>query len=206
MQNNDVYSITKKDCSRAGQVFYDAFAEDPVWKAVFEGEENLALKMSSFFEVPVRLGIKYGCSIASSPDLDGIAVWLPGEKADMTFMRLIVSGGFGAMFKVGSNVGKKVSLVTAELPEHRKKAMGTTPHYYLFVLGVKKEKQGKGIGGKLLRTLIAQAEKEKRSIYLETETEENVKMYEHFGFSVVRKITLPVIDVPMWEMVRHSNT
>jgi hypothetical protein len=55
----------------------------------------------------------------------------------------------------------------------------------------------------LLRALIAHSEQVKRPIYLETETEKNVRMYERFGFTVVKQITLPVINLPMWEMVRE---
>jgi hypothetical protein len=29
-----------------------------------------------------------------------------------------------------------------------------------------------------------------------------VKMYEHFGFRLLKRITLPIVDLPMWEMVR----
>jgi len=43
------------------------------------------------------------------------------------------------------------------------------------------------------------------SIHLEPFTEENVKMYEHFGFRLLKKITLPIVDLPMWEMVRKPN-
>ena len=39
-------------------------------------------------------------------------------------------------------------------------------------------------------------------LYLETETENNVAMYEKYGFKVVKKTTLPIINLPMWEMVR----
>ena len=33
----------------------------------------------------------------------------------------------------------------------------------------------------------------------------NVAMYKHYNLQVVRQITLPNIDVPMWEMVREPR-
>ena len=37
---------------------------------------------------------------------------------------------------------------------------------------------------------------------LETETERNVRMYERFGFQVAQQIALPIVALPMWEMIR----
>ena len=77
---------------------------------------------------------------------------------------------------------------------------------YLFIVGVATEFQGKGFGRKLIGAAIEKSEREGLQLYLETETEENVKMYEHFEFCLLKKITLPIVDLPMWEMVRKPKT
>ena len=76
------------------------------------------------------------------------------------------------------------------------------PYMYLQVIGVAPAHQGQGVGGRLLRALIEQSEQAGLALYLETETECNVRMYEHFGFRVVKEIVLPIIELPMWEMTR----
>jgi hypothetical protein len=40
---------------------------------------------------------------------------------------------------------------------------------------------------------------------LETETEDNVRWYTSHGFEVIKQIGLPVIHLPMWEMVRNPQ-
>jgi hypothetical protein len=30
-------------------------------------------------------------------------------------------------------------------------------------------------------------------------------MYEHFGFKLLKKITLPIVGLPMWEMVKEPR-
>ena len=75
-------------------------------------------------------------------------------------------------------------------------------YLYLLVIGVAPRFQGQGFAGKLVRALIDKSERAGVPIYLETETESNVRMYEHLGFEVVQEITLPIINLPMWEMVR----
>ncbi|HKL47080.1 MAG TPA: GNAT family N-acetyltransferase, partial [Candidatus Izemoplasmatales bacterium] len=57
--------------------------------------------------------------------------------------------------------------------------------------------------GKLLRALIAMTDEVKLPIYLETETENNVHLYERFGFKTLEKMALPVINQPMWTMLRE---
>ena len=43
-------------------------------------------------------------------------------------------------------------------------------------------------------------------IYLETATERNVRMYERLGFRLLSQVTLPVVNLPHWEMVREPRT
>jgi ribosomal protein S18 acetylase RimI-like enzyme len=76
---------------------------------------------------------------------------------------------------------------------------------YLQFIGVAHEFQGKGFGGRLLKALIEKSEEAALPVYLETETEENVELYRRFGFSLAKQITLPIVNLPMWEMVREPE-
>jgi hypothetical protein len=50
-----------------------------------------------------------------------------------------------------------------------------------------------------------ESERQGVAVYLETETEGNVAMYEKYCFEFVKKITLPVVNLPMWEMIREAG-
>jgi ribosomal protein S18 acetylase RimI-like enzyme len=91
------------------------------------------------------------------------------------------------------------------LMEDQKENMRGVSYLYLHILGVNSKYQGRGFGGRLLRTMIEICGRLGTPIYLETETESNVRMYEKFGFRVLKKRMLPVIDLPMWEMVRQPS-
>ena len=57
-----------------------------------------------------------------------------------------------------------------------------------------------------MRAVIEKAETERKPVYLETQKEENVSIYEKFGFSVKKKIILPEpLNLPLWLMVRNSG-
>ena len=101
------------------------------------------------------------------------------------------------------NEVKKMTVLNNAV-EEAKKSLNLDPHIHLLIMGVSQEFQGKGFGRKLLRALIEKAETEKKSIYLETQKEENVTFYEKYGFSVKKKIMLPEpLNLPMWLMVRN---
>ena len=77
---------------------------------------------------------------------------------------------------------------------------------YLYIIGIATELQGQGFGGTLLRTLIENCATSGTHIYLETEIPDNVKLYEKFGFTAMKKLILPEpLNLPMWLMVRNHS-
>ncbi len=196
----DLYRLQKKDIPRAAAVLADAFEPDPVWGAVL-GDATPEQRAAAF-ETPVRYGMRYGEAYAPSAALEGVVVWVPGALADMTFWRVFRSGAMWAGMKLGFGITKKMLPVFQPIEVDRRDHMRGKSFIYLLVIGVAPQFQRQGFASKLVRALIAQSEQAGVAIYLETETESNVRMYEHLGFAVVKEIVLPIINLPMWEMVR----
>jgi ribosomal protein S18 acetylase RimI-like enzyme len=76
------------------------------------------------------------------------------------------------------------------------------PHWYLFVIGVEPACQGQGVGGALLRPMLARADREAMPVYLETHKERNVSFYQHFGFAVAGEGRIPGSNVTVYGMLR----
>lgn len=199
-----LYRLQRQDIGRAAAVLADAFREDPVWSRAFEQETGSSRWLAAF-EVPVRYCFRYGDVYATTPNLEGVAAWLPGERADMTPGRMILSGAIICGLRMGAAAGRRLEPVFRPLQADRKRNMRGMTYTYLQVIGVAPQARGRGWGGKLLRALIRQSEQLGRDIYLETETEPNVRMYERFGFRTLKATSLPVVNLPMWEMVRASG-
>ena len=194
--NSDLYKIQKKELKNAVKVLNDAFSEESMWKEVFNDED----KNRVLTEVMVRFCFKYGDVVATSDNLEGVMAIAPYGK-DMTALRIIRSGAFFLSMKI-SNEAKKFKVLSIAI-EKAKKSLNLDPYIHLLIMGVSQEYQGKGFGGKLIRAIIEQAESEKKPIYLETQKEDNVALYEKYGFSVKKKIILPEpLNLPMWLMVR----
>ena len=200
-----LYRVQKRDIMRVGEILVDAFQNDPVWNKIYEGESDFEKKYRAFFEVPVRYCLKYGEVYAPSEDLEGIVAWVPGKYADMTMWRILLSGAMGAAIRMGSNASKKMGPAFKPVIEDRNKYMAGQNFLYLLIVGVATELQGKGFGKRLIGVAIEKSEREGIPLYLETETEENVNMYKHFGFQLLKKSTLPIVNLPLWEMVREPK-
>jgi ribosomal protein S18 acetylase RimI-like enzyme len=120
----------------------------------------------------------------------------------MTFWRILRSGALWTGMKIGMQTARKMQPIFRPIEVDRKEIMSGKPYLYLQIIGVAPAFQGQGFAGKLLRALIEKSERTGVALYLETEAEANVSMYEHFGFTVVKEIVLPIINLPMWEMTR----
>jgi len=200
-----LYKLQKTDIPRATLVLMDAFQNDPIWTKIFKDQDDRERKKSGFFEMPVRHCMRYGEVYAPSEKLEGVMAWVPGTYADMTFWRIVMSGSLRAAQKMGSQLAKSMEPIFTTMTNDRKSYMQGQTYIYLLIIGVALQNQGKGFGGQMLNALIHKSEMENIPIYLETETEENVKLYEKYGFKVFKKITLPILDLPMWEMKREPN-
>ena len=67
-------------------------------------------------------------------------------------------------------------------------------------IGVEPGCQGHGIGSKLLVALCRDLDDERGVGFLETDTLENVRLYERFGFGVTHAVD--ILGVTVWHMRR----
>ena len=204
-QPKTFYQLRKKDITRASATLRDAFQNDPVWRKVFEGQSNIEKKQLAFYEIPIRYCMKYGEVYATSDKLEGIAAWVQGDLSYMTPWRVITSGVIRATSRLGLGVARKMRPAFSKLESNRRQNMAGRSFLYLNIIGVSPEHQGHHFGGVLLEALIERSNHDNVPIYLETETEQNIKLYEKYGFVVAKKIILPIIKLPMWEMIREPD-
>jgi ribosomal protein S18 acetylase RimI-like enzyme len=198
---NGLIRLEKSQARAASEVLARAFNDDPVLiQSVTDPGRRIGL-LRSMFRMVLNHGIQRGEVYAVSPRLEGIAIWLPSELPDITFWEALRSGGLALLFKGGwefmRNMKQDEEFITS-----LRQQLAPNPHWYLAVLGVDPEFQGKGFASRLLRLMLARLDAEKLPAYLETSTEGYVPMYQHFGFKVIKKTVLPGSGTNMWVMLR----
>ncbi len=93
-------------------------------------------------------------------------------------------------------IGELVDLLDSNHPRD--------PHYYLDLLGVVPEQQGRGIGSALLDLVLDRADREGASAYLEATSPANLALFERHGFEV--SLELRCSDSPpLWAMWRRPR-
>ena len=138
-------SLPKKDISNAGGVLADAFRDDPLWQIFFEGESHITNKMRFCFETVLRYCHRFGEVYATTPNLEGVAAWVPGHLSYMTLWKMIRSGAIFPGMRMGPDAGRKMSAVFSPLEYDRKANMKGNAFVYLFIIGVGNQWRGAGI-------------------------------------------------------------
>jgi len=144
-----LYQLKKEDFNPACNMLGEAFREDPIWLEILKDQEE---KFPLAFGVPIKYTLKFGKIYAPTSNIEALAAWLPTPYVDTTFWRFISSGSLLVAMKLGQNIGMQISKVFKQITKDRQNLM-KGDYVYLYVLGVSPEKQGKGLGTDLVRTL-----------------------------------------------------
>ena len=202
---NNLVRLKGSQIKPAAEMLARAFQDDPLFGYFFPDASERKGKLPYIFKFLIRYGVCYGEVCATSPNLEGVAVWLPSEKADMALWRVIRSGGLSLLFKLGIKSILRQMSATDYMFSIRKRH---TPfrHWFLQSIGVDPMFQGKGYASTLLKTMFARMDKEHLPCYLETQSEKNVSIYQHYGFKVVEEVTITGTEISHWAMLREKSS
>ena len=200
---NNLFKLTPDHVKEACKVAGNAFQDDPIMIFIYPDEKERKQKSQYGFYMLYKYGIKHGLTYATSNNLEGITVCLPYSKVYPSTWTMMRYGGFYTMRKVGLKIkAMKRTMAIFKYEEERHKHLVPYNHWYFQNIAVKPEEQGKGYGGLLISTIIKKIESEGLPIYVETNTEKNVSIYQKYGFEILEHTIIPKTDVPLWCMLR----
>lgn len=196
--------LQKSHIKASAEMLARAFYDDPLFIYFFLDPSERTKKSIGFFQLLVRYGILYGEADATSPALEGVAIWVPFNKADMSPWGMIRSGALVMAFRVGMTaIGRMLRFSEHANAVHKRHA--PIRHWFLQALGVDPLLQGKGYASMLLRTKLNRFDREGLPCYLSTQTEKNVMTYKHYGFKVVEEFRVPGTRFNNWAMLREPH-
>jgi ribosomal protein S18 acetylase RimI-like enzyme len=194
--------LAKDQVGPASEVLTRAFFHDSKLTYILPDEEERKERARYLLEFELKYGMRYGRVYATSPRLEGLAVWLPSERSEITFWRAFRSGGMSLQKRLGRENMDRLLAFSALVERYHKKH-APDPHCYLFFIGVDPAFQGKGFAARLLMPVLVSLEKKDIACYLNTQNERNIPLYEHFGFQVVERVTLPGTGIAHTGMIRE---
>jgi ribosomal protein S18 acetylase RimI-like enzyme len=200
----DLVRLDKPRSKRAAEVLARAFRDYPLFQYYFPDELERNTIAPYFLSIAVFSGIRYGEVHATSPNLEGVAVWLPSENYPLTLWKLVRSVPLSEIVSFGRYGGGRMRHLS-EYIDAMHERLAPFRHWFLQTIGVDPPFQGKGYAGKLLSPMFARIDREGLPCYLETLDETNVPLYEHFGFRVVEQAAIPETSLTNWAMVRETS-
>ena len=207
MTINDLYLLQKKDLKEASKVLTRSFHNDPLICLIYPNEEERKRYSPSLWEYLLLDGIRYGEVYAPSKIIEGTAKWLPPGKAHMGIWRSLRGGTITMARMILKQKDERTFPIkkVAEITDYIKnlhKSLVTESHWYLANIGIDPDHQGKGFGSKLIKPMLKRIEDEGYPVFLETNFEGNVSLYEHLGFEVIDERIVPETDITNWAMLK----
>ena len=195
-----LYLVQKKDLERLAMVAADAYRDYPLHNWLTKGRYDEKAS-HLLMEISLRTMTEDAVIYADSEEINGFAAWLPFGFTGNKALPFLLHGGLKLFFHTGFDmIGRLMTYETYAMD--RKKEFTENYDWYLYNLSIKKDAQGKGIASKLMRPMLTFCDDERMVAYLETNKEENVGLYKHYGFELKREEMIPKTTVMHYSMVR----
>jgi ribosomal protein S18 acetylase RimI-like enzyme len=196
-----IIRLSKEQVGQASGMLVEAFFNDAKLTHVLPDENARREQGRHLFAFHLRYGLNYGRVCATSPNLEGVAVWLPSNRSEVTLWRAMRSGGMALQKQLSKDAMKRLLSFADEVDVYHKKHLPGS-HCYLFFIGVDPRFQGSGYGGKLIQPMLDWMDRKRMDCYLNTQNEKKIGLYEHFGFTVIEQVRLPGSGILHTGMIR----
>ncbi len=200
---DNLYKMTKKDIEKFAESATLAYKEYPLFKYLTRGKfEHKVIK--NIISASLHSMGKDIIGISTEEDANAIAIFVPPNYTGSKVIPFLVGGGIKLPFI--TPIGIFFRLLRYENNAMRLKKKYTNHNcWYLYNVTVKPEFQKQGMGSTLLKPMLEYLDRIKQDCYLETHKEENVKIYEHFGFELLEVSKIPKTDIVQYSMLRKAK-
>ena len=204
VNSNDLIRLIKPHIKPASEILARVFHNEPLYVYFVPDASKRSRVLHHHFALRLRHAMSNGEVYATSHNLEGIAIWFPPDYPKISLRMILLHGGLSVLFHMGwESVARQMYINDYVQSEHERNV--PFRHWYLSSLGVDDEYQGKGYATVLLKPMLARFDKAALPSYLETQKEENVSLYQHFGFSVIKESIIPGTSITIWLMLRKPS-
>lgn len=194
-----VREATRDDVDAAVETLQAAFVHYPFTRHTIAADghtDRLGRSQRLFVE---RVGLPHG-RVWVSDQLDAVSVWTTPASADAigdVFAELAPE-----LADIAGDRAEAAAAVEQALTPYRP----STPAWLLGTVGVRPERQGRGLGKAVIEAGLRAADGELQPAYLETSHAANLELYRTLGFQVTAEVELPEHGRTTWAMYREPTT
>ena len=194
--------VSPGEWSAAFGIQADAFSEDPLMAWLLSGRDqrDRERRFRRFIGTyAATRTFQDHAEVHITADGGASAVWMRppghfvqplGEQLQMlpTLVRLL-----------GLGLPRALGFLAATEKQHP----GDRDHWYLLGLAARRDRQGQGLGGQLLRFGLERVDAARMPAYLESSNPRNISLYERHGFRVTKRLDLGAGAPPTTAMWRE---
>lgn len=202
MRSPEIVPLRYEHVPAIAAAFSRAFFDDPLQIYTLPDSAERAERSPALFSAALRYGLLYG-EVLTTPDLQGAAIWIGPDAWHITDERAAAAGFDRLPAEIGEEAaGRFFSVLAVGDEPHRRDVR--PDHWWVMVLGVAPEAQGKGLARALLEPVMHRADAAGQQCYLETANPANITFYERMGFERVAELTHAESGLRLWTFRRGT--
>lgn len=197
-----IHTATPSDLEPAVSRLAVAFAEDPITGFLLQTGPGYRERVTQFFSLLMGARLALGMPVLVARDAMGIRGAAMGYDTARPQWPKRFADDWDRFESAIPGLSERMAIYD-EIADQGKPAV---PHYYLGVLGLDPDLQGRGIGMQLLKAFCERSAADPLSagVYLETANPSNVGFYERAGFEETGRGRLG--DATLWCLfMRHRG-
>ena len=194
--------LTRRDERVAVASLSAAFANYSLFPLLCPNTTQRPRVIEAFCRFLFRSSVRHGGAFGTADCSAVICTWPPGAEWPSRWDS-VRAGWLALAWRMGWRASLLLTRLENEFDDARVKH-AAEPHWYVPLLGVRPEAQGRGLSRAVLRPVLEAADRDRVPVYLETATEANVAIYQKFGFEC-RGFSKLTNGLPNWELLRPAR-
>jgi GNAT superfamily N-acetyltransferase len=193
----------------------DAFVDNTAYGFLFPELASRKSRLADFFSRNLRTHLPYRCTYVWAPERDGVVATVtlrPPSGVPVSIWTMIRRGLLPFALRNGWGAVRRLFYLIEQTERIDGEASGGRAHWHVHMMAVRPDRQGTGIGTRLLREVFAAEGGPSASEYpisLQTERPQNLRFYQRLGFEMQCEYQLGGViggqPFRTWTMLREPS-
>ena len=197
------YKMNKDNVEKYAECAALAYNKYPLFEYIM-GKKS-SYKMLKAILAPSFASVKDSVlGISNNENADAVAIFAPPKYKGSKFIPFMLNGGIKLMFIAPPSTFLRLMKYENHTMK-LKKQYTNHESWYLYNVTVKPECQNNGYCSELLKPMFKYFDENGQDCYLETHSDLNIPLYEHYGFELLEANNIPRTKVKHYAMIRRAN-